>query len=403
MPKEYRKTAYACYLADMIQAVVINLTPLLFVLLKDAYGLRYSQFGTLVFVNFATQVLVDIGCSKPVDRYGYRPFVVAAHFLCGGGLCFFALTPWLLPGREFAGFLIGTVIFAGAGGLFELLLSPIVDALPSENKAREMSLLHSMYAVGKLGCIILTTLALVLGLSWQSIVLTYAALPFLNALFFFKVPLVRKCKREEVTSSGKMLMSPTFLLALAAILFSGGAECTMSQWSSTFMQEGLDLPKAWGDLLGVGGFALMLGLGRLVHGLYGYRFDLSRLLVLGSCLAVCSYLVAAVAPVPWMGAAACALTGFFVSISWPGTLSMASASLPKAGTALFALLAAGGDMGGSIGPWIVGKAADMQILHGVSSERSLKNAIFLAALLPLTAAFFQWRLGKARQPSREGT
>lgn len=400
MPKEYRRTAYACYIADMIQAVVINLTPLLFVFLKNAYGLSYSQFGTLVLVNFATQVIVDIGFSKSVDQYGYRPFVVAAHIICAVGFGLFAATPWILPGREYVGFLIGTAIFAGAGGLFELLLSPIVDALPSENKAREMSLLHSMYAIGKLACIILTTAALVAGVPWYAVVLFYAVIPLGNAVVFLKVPLVQKRKKAQVASSGKMLVSPAFLLAVAAILFSGAAECTMSQWSSTFMQEGLNLPKVWGDLLGVGGFALMLGTGRLLHGLYGYRYDLSKLLIVGSCLAVCSYMVVGLAPEPWMGAVACALTGFFLSVSWPGTLSMASASLPNAGTALFALLAAAGDMGGSIGPWIVGKTVDFQILQGIDGGRSLKNAAILAAVLPLTAAVFQWKIRRNRQTAQ---
>lgn len=394
MERKYRSTVWACYRADIIQAVVINLTPLLFVYLKSLYGLSYSQFGTLVLVNFATQVVVDIAFAKPVDKYGYRPFVVAAHLMCAGGFLFFALTPWILPGREYVGFLIGTAVFAGAGGLFELLLSPIVDALPSENKAREMSLLHSMYAIGKLGCIILTTLALLLGAPWYVIVLVYAMLPLLNAIPFLKVPLVQKNKEGEALSSKKMILSPAFLLALAAILFSGAAECTMSQWSSTFMQEGLGLPKVWGDLLGVGGFALMLGAGRLIHGLYGYRFDLNKLLILGSLLAAGCYMLIGLTPVPWVGALACAMAGFFLSIAWPGTLSTASASLPKAGTALFALLAAGGDMGGSIGPWLVGKLTDAQILWGLGSIESLRNAALLAALLPITAAFFQWRIGR---------
>lgn len=392
-----RKTARACYAADVIQAIVINITPIVFVYLRQDYGLRYSQFGTLVLANFTTQVAVDLLFSRPVDRCGYRPFVVGAHLLCSLGFFLFALTPAILPGREFAGFLLSTMLFAGAGGLFELLLSPIIDALPSENKAREMSLLHSMYAWGKLGCILLTTLALFAGISWRAIFLFCAALPLLNAAFFAKVPLPDTHRGPEKLSSGKMLRSSAFLLAFAAILFSGAAETTISQWSSTLLQDGLGLPKFWGDLLGVGGFSLMLGLGRLLHGLYGGRFALPRLLVWGSlCAAVC-YLLIGTAPFPWIGAAACALSGLCLSIAWPGTLSTASRSLPNAGTALFALLAAAGDIGGSLGPWLTGNMIDWQIALGAGAAVSLKHAALFAGCFPLAAAFFQWRTGIGRK------
>lgn len=397
MNRCYRKTACACYAADILQAIVINVTPIVFVLLKAEYGLRYSQFGTLVFANFATQVAVDLLCSKPVDRYGYRPFIVGAHLLCALGFALFALTPRLLPGHEFSGFLFSTMLFSGAGGLFELLLSPIVDALPCKDKAREMSLLHSMYAWGKLGCILLTTLALFAGVRWEAIFLFCAMLPLGNALFFLQVPLVRKAGPQELLRARELFSSSAFLLSFGAILFSGAAEATISQWSSTFMQDGLGLPKLWGDLAGAGGFSLMLGLGRLLHGLYGSRKDLVKLLTWGSLgAAVCCLLIGTV-PLAWAGAAACALTGFFISIAWPGTLSIAAHKLPRAGTALFALLAAAGDIGGALGPWMIGKLTDVQIASGLCADVSLKRCALMACVLPLLAAFFQRRLGALRE------
>lgn len=401
MEKHWRKTVYACYAADMLQAIVINVTPLIFVLLKSAYGLSYAQFGTLVLVNFATQVAVDILFSRPADRYGYRPFIVGAHIVCSAGFILFALTPRLLPGHEYAGFLAGTVLFAGAGGLFELLLSPIVDALPGGDKAKEMSLLHSMYAWGKLGCILLTSFALFAGVPWYAVLLAYAVLPAANAFVFARVPLVQKVRREEIMPPREMLLSPVFLLALAAILLSGAAETTMSQWSSTFMQEGLGLPKFWGDMAGVGGFSLMLGLGRLFYGMRGSRMALSRLLALGSLCAAGCYILIGTVRWPWVGAAACAMTGLFVSIAWPATLSIASKGLPKAGTALFALLAAAGDMGGSLGPWLTGVLTDAQIAAGTGTGMSLKRSALCAALLPLCAALAQWALGRRIKADEE--
>lgn len=397
----YQSTVYACYIANIVQAVVINLTPLLFLVLKDSFGLTYSQFGTLVLVNFCTQVAVDIGFSKAVERHGFRIFVVAAHILCVVGFILFACTPVLLQGFEFLGFLLSTMLFAGSGGLLELLLSPIIDALPSENSAKAMSLLHSMYAWGQLGCIILTTLAVFLGVPWYFIMAAWAVLPLINTFVFLKVPLRHKVDADQAMHTEKMVASPLFFLAFGAILFGGAAEVTIAQWTSTFMQNGMGIPKVWGDLLGMGGFALMLGIGRLLHGLYGERFDLSKLLVFGSFAAIGSYLLVALSPSQTVGIIACIVTGFFVSLLWPGTLTIASACLPTAGASMFALLAAGGDIGGSIGPWLTGVLTDGRITAGASDAQGLRFGVLCAVVFPLMALVFQLLLRRQTKKAQK--
>ena len=386
---DYRPTIRACYTANVIQAVVINLTPLLFLLLREQFGLRYSQFGLLTLVNFCTQVAADIGFSRPVEKHGFRPYILLSHVLCAAGFGLFALTPTLFPGNEFFGFLIATVLFSGSGGLMELLLSPIIAGIPSENSAKSMSLLHSVYAWGKLGCIILTTAAILAGISWNQIVLLWTILPVVSIFPFFRVPLPAKIPEHEKMPSRKMLLHPVFLLSFGAIAFGAASEVTISQWTATYLQNGLGIPRIWANLLGMGGFALMLGLGRTLHGLWGHKVSLSRLLILSCMGAMVCYLTISVSPFPVIGLLGCAGAGFCVSILWPGTLSLASSHLPKAGASMFALLAAGGDIGGSVGPWLVGTITDFAIGNGAADTRALRLAMFCAAAFPFLALCFQ--------------
>ena len=395
---DYRPTIRACYASNVIQAVVINLTPLLFLILREQFALTYSQFGTLTLVNFCTQVAADIGFSQPVQKHGFRPFLLLTHVLCSVGFFLFALTPWIFPGHEFVGFLTATILFAGAGGLLELLLSPIIAAIPSENSAKAMSLLHSVYAWGKLGCIILTTAAIFLGIPWYIIVLLWAILPVVNFFPFLRVPMPDKVSEHERMPSGKMLLHPMFLLSFCAIAFGGASEVTISQWTTTYLQNGLGIDRILANLLGMGSFALMLGLGRTLHGIWGHKIELSRLLVLSCIGAAGCYLMVALSPWPVLGILGCAGAGFCVSILWPGTLSLASSCLPKAGTAMFALLAAGGDIGGSCGPWLVGNVADGAIATGASDSTGLRIAMLCAAAFPVITLIFQ-RLLKSRSKS----
>ena len=366
----YHKTVMACYRANIAQAAVVNLTPVLFIPIKDQLGLTYQHLGLLVLINFITQVACDIIFSKSVDRYGFRPFVVTANILCGVGFLLFAFAPWLFPRYVFAGLIAGTILFSASGGLFELLLSPIIDAIPTDEKGKAMAVLHSFYAWGQVAVVLLTTACLYLfgRTSWPFIVMAWSLLPFLNTISFAKVPLDKKHEDgAAIMGIRRLLKSPIFIIAFIAILFGGASEVTMAQWGSSFLERGIALPKLAGDILGMCGFALMLGIGRLVYGILGSKLNLHRVMIWGAAGAAVCYLVAVFSAIPALSVAACALCGICVSLLWPGTLVLASAKLPMAGASMFALLAAGGDMGASIGPWVTGFVTDTaQRLHAGS-------------------------------------
>ena len=389
---DYRPTVRACYGSNVIQAVVINLTPLLFLILKNQFDLTYSQFGMLTLANFCTQVAADVGFARGVEKHGFRPYLLVSHVLCTAGFLLFALAPDIFPEEPFAGFLLGTILFSGSGGLMELLLSPIIAAIPSENSAKSMSLLHSVYAWGKLGCIILTTLAVMAGLGWKTIVILWTLLPVAGIFPYFRVPMPDKIPEHQRMPSGKMLLHPMFVMCFFAIVLGGASEVTISQWTTTYLQMGLGIPRIWANLLGMGGFALMLGIGRTVHGIWGHKIPLPLLLAVG-CLCACGcYLTIALAPHPALGILGCIGAGFCVSILWPGTVTLAHGYLPTAGASMFALLAAGGDIGGSAGPWLVGNIADTAIARGLTDPQALRVAMACAAAFPFAAFLIHNRM-----------
>lgn len=396
----YKPTIIACYIGNFTQAIVTNITPILFIPLREQFGISYAQFGLLILINFLTQVMVDIAFSRAVDKYGFRPFAVGAHIICVIGFLLFALTPVLFPKNEFIGFMIATVIFAGSGGLLELLLSPIIDSIPSKEKEKAMALLHSFYAWGQVTVVVFTTIAIFLGLHWSLIISLWIIVPFINLFLFRKVPLTQKLHESQIMKIRKLIRTPVFLIAFFAIVFGGASEVIMAQWTSSYMQKGLALPKLVGDILGMCGFAVFLGIGRLLYGLYGEKFDLSKVLIYGSLIAILCYIVVAVSPYTWLSVAACIITGLCVSLLWPGTLIVASSKLPLAGASMFALLAAGGDIGASIGPWLTGIVTDITIklspvIHGITAEQvGLRAGILLAAVFPLLSLLFHLILKK---------
>ena len=410
----HRATIKACYLGNIVQAASINLTPILYVPLREQFGLSYTQFGTLVLVNFVTQVLCDIAFSKPVDKYGFRPFVVTGHFLCVAGFALFALTPVLFPQNIFLGFLLSTVVFSGSGGLLELLLSPIVDAVPSDAKEKAMSLLHSFYAWGQIAVVLITTLFLFAfgSSSWPVIVLLWALLPLFNAFYFLCVPLDKKLSEDKVMKIRRLIRNPIFILAFVATILGGASEAVMAQWSSAFLENGAGLPKVLGDTLGMCGFALMLGIGRLIYGIYGDRLNIHKIMISGSLLTVFCYLAVALSPWGWLSIAACSLCGIGISLLWPGTLVASSKCLPLAGASMFALLAAGGDIGSSLGPWFTGVMTDaastfipakaLETLGLTAEQFGLRFGIFCAAVIPLSCFLLQllyYRSAKKRMKS----
>lgn len=399
--KSYKSTAIACYVANFCQAIVSNFTAILFVPLKEQFGLTYAQFGFLVMLNFCTQVCVDLLFSKAVDKHGFRPFILTAQVLCGAGLVLFAFAPVLFAGNVYLGFLVATVVFSGASGLFELLLSPIVDAIPTKEKESAMAILHSFYAWGQVTVVLVTTLCVFLNVDWRLIVLGWSVVPFANTLLFARVPLEQRVSSEHAMKIRGLLRSPIFLLAFACILFGGASEVTMAQWASSFLQKGIALPKITGDILGMCGFAVMMGVGRVIYGIKGDKLPLEKVLVVGSATAAVCYLVAALSPFGWLSIVACCVCGICVSLMWPGSLVLAAKHLPLAGASMFALLAAGGDIGASIGPSLAGVLADAGAalpfsLAGLTPEQlGLRFSLLCAVIFPLCALFFVSKLRKA--------
>ncbi|NMC04640.1 MAG: MFS transporter [Candidatus Lokiarchaeota archaeon] len=381
----YKSTTIACYIGIFCQAIVINLTPILFIPLREQYGLTFMELGLLIFVNFTTQVVVDIAFSKVVEKHGYRPFVVASHGFTVIGFLLFALAPTVLA-SPYPGFLIATVIFSAGGGLQELLLSPIVNSIPTGEKEKAMSVLHSCYAWGQVSVVVGTTL-LVFSLgreSWQWIMVAWTILPALNFVNFMKVPLGSPVPENgEHMGLGKLAKEVFFIIAIVAIAAGGAAEITMSGWTSAFFEKTLNIPKAIGDMTGVAAFAFMLGLGRLLYGKLGARMPLPKVMMAGALLAVACYLVVVFSTVNAFALIACMMCGFGVSLLWPGTLVLAAKRFPQAGASMFAILAAGGDIGASVGPWIVSLVADSA--GALSEQLGLRMGILVGVSFPIIA------------------
>ncbi|WP_312643538.1 MFS transporter [Hydrogenoanaerobacterium sp.] len=384
---QYRHTVFACCLANFLQAIS-SVFPILLIPLKNTCGLSYTQFGILVTLNFCTQVASDIIFSKPVDCYGFRRFAVAAPLVSSLGLVLFALSPQLFGDNVFMGFCISIMVFAAGGGLQELLLSPILDALPTDDdkRSQQMSLMHSFFAWGQILFIPATTLLLWLWGEhcWQAIILMWAAAPVISSVLFTAVPLVQRVSHHEAMPISQLVRQPVFLLAVVAIIFGGATEVTMAQWASAFIERGLLIPKSMGDILGACGFALMLAVGRTLYAIAGSKADLHKLMLWGSLMSASLYLIAALSASPAVGLIACALTGFSASLLWPGSVSIVGRNLPTAGASLFALMSASGDVGASSGAFIVGLVADSIAATSTGGEQvGLRVGMAFAAIFPI--------------------
>ncbi len=408
--QSYQSTIYACYIGFIIQAAVVNLTPILFIPLRELFGLSYEQLGALILINFVTQVITDLVFSSPVDKYGFRPFIITAQALAVAGFVLFAAAP-LLFANPYAGFVLGTVVFSIGGGLLELQLSPIVNAIPTPEKASAMSMLHSFYAWGQVGVVILTTLyVFAFGrTAWQGVVLLWAIVPLINFFIFMRVPLAPSIPEESRQGMRFLIRQPFFYVALLAIAFGAASELNMAQWTSAFMERALNLPKLLGDVAGVSAFGLMLGLGRLIHGKFGDRYNINRIMMAGALAAAACYLIVGLSPWPWLSLVACAFTGFAVSLLWPGTLVIAAARYPLAGAWMFAILAASGDIGGSLGPWLVGVVTDqapqLSAVAGLAAslnltheQMGLRIGMLLGVVIPFVCYLCHLWMSKHMQP-----
>lgn len=367
---DYRATVRACFLGNLLQSCGA-IFAILFIPMRTMYGLSYTQFAVLLSIDFIVQVCSDVLFSKPVEKLGFRPFAVLSPIMSSLGLVLYALAPVLFPNNLFVGLCIGIFVFAAAAGLQELLLSPILDALPipAEEKAKKMSLLHSFFAWGQIGAVLITT-AMVWFMKaelWQLITLLWAIPPLINVWLFARVPLPAKVPADKAMTLRQLFSSKIFLVVLLAIIFGGATEVTMSQWASAFIEKGLDLPKLLGDMLGVCGFSLMLGTGRTLYGIHGDKVSIHKVMLLGSLGAFFLYIIAGASGNPFVCMAACALTGLFASMLWPGSITIASRELPLAGASMFALMSAGGDLGSSAASFITGRIADTIEAMGVTT------------------------------------
>jgi fucose permease len=356
----HKHTLYACYLGYITQAIVVNLAPLLFVIFQNTFGISFEMIGRLILINFGTQIVIDILAARYVDRIGYRPAAVAAHIFSAAGLIGLSVLPRVMA-TPYTGLTIAVVIYAIGGGLIEVLISPIVNSLPGDAKASAMSLLHAFYCWGQMGVVLGTTLLIkLLGADiWYALPILWALVPIYNVFRFLKVPLMPTLPPGQQMHVRRLVSSDAFIIALILMMCAGASELTMSQWSSLFAEKGLHVSKLVGDLLGPCLFAVLMGIGRTMYGVWGHKIHLERTLMASGALCVLCYAVTVFSPNPVVALLSCAVCGFSVSLMWPGMLSLTSAAFPKGGTLMFGLLAVFGDVGAAIGPWLAGVLSDV--------------------------------------------
>ena len=381
MNNKYQKTIYACFMGCIVQAIVNNFVPLLFLTFQDAYGIPLSKITMLVTINFGLQLLVDFLSVGFVDKIGYRASMIIAHVSTTAGLILLALLPDLLP-DPFLGLLAAVFLYAIGGGLLEVLVSPIVEACPSEHKEQTMSLLHSFYCWGHVGVVLISTIFFQLfGIgNWKILALIWALAPLFNAIVFAKVPMASLMEEGEKGLSLKELAGmKIFWIFLLMMTCAGASEQAVSQWASTFAERGLGVSKTLGDLAGPMAFAVLMGSARAFYGKLGDRIDLDRFMMGSGLLCAVSYLCISLSPSPFLSLVGCGICGLSVGIMWPGSFSRASASIKNGGTALFALLALAGDLGCSAGPTLVGYVSSMA--SGDFRKGILAAVIFPALLI----------------------
>lgn len=378
MDTRYQKTVYACFVGYIVQAIVNNFVPLLFLTFHRSYGIPLSRITLLVTFNFGLQLLVDLVSVTFVDRIGYRATMILAHLTAALGLVMLAVLPCVLS-DPYTGIVIAVFFYAVGGGLLEVVVSPVMESCPTPNKEAAMSLLHSFYCWGHVGVVLLSTLFFALfGISrWQILAVLWALIPAVNMLVFTRVPIADLIPEGETAIPlWNLLRNRLFWLFVLLMICAGACEQAVSQWASTFAEQALGVSKTLGDLTGPMLFAILMGTARLIYGKFGEKLPLQKCIIGSSLLCLASYLVISLSPLPALGLIGCGICGFSVGILWPGTFSMASAAMPAGGTAMFALLALGGDVGCSGGPTFVG-------LISSAAGDNLKTGILCAIIFPI--------------------
>lgn len=394
MESSYKKTIHACYTGYIVQAIINNFAPLLFLTFQNSYNISLSKITMLVTINFGLQLIIDFISAGFIDKIGYRVSAVLAHVLCASGLALMTVLPELFQ-DPFMGLLTAILVYAAGGGMLEVLVSPIVEACPTKNKEKTMSLLHSFYCWGFVGVVLISTIFFIqFGINnWKVLALIWALVPIYNAYMFAKVPIAPLIAgNEKGLSINELVKHKTFWVFMLLMLCAGACEQSVAQWASSFAERGLGAAKTVGDLAGPMFFSIMMGISRTIYGKYGDSIDLKKFMLYSGILCVFSYLLISLSPLPVFGFIGCGFCGLSVGILWPGVFSISSASIKRGGTAMFAFLALAGDLGCSAGPSYVG------LISGTLGD-NLKMGILAAIIFPimLITAIISLHLKKNRQ------
>ena len=409
MQRNYTRVKLACYTTNISMSIIGNLSPVLFLTFRHLYGISYSLLGLLVLVNFCTQLAVDLLFSFFSHKINIPFAVKITPILTIVGLLIYAICPFFLTGKYvYIAILIGTVIFSASSGLSEVLISPVIAAIPSKNPERSMSMLHSIYAWGVVAVILISTafLFFVGQKYWQWLALGFILVPAIAALLFFTSKLPKLETPERASNVVTLMKKKELWLCVLAIFLGGASECTMAQWCSAYLEQALGISKVWGDIFGVAMFAAMLGLGRTLYAKIGKHVEV--VLLAGSAGAACCYLGTALFGIPVLGLIACALTGFCVSMLWPGSLVVASKRIPTGGVFIYAMMAAGGDLGASVGPQLIGVITDVvqesawglnfaQTLGMGADQLGMKIGMLVGMLFPLIGTFVFLHIFRTRK------
>ena len=405
--QNYKRLKFACYSSNITMAAVGNLAPLLFLTFHEKYGISFSLLGTLVLINFFTQLIIDLIFSFFSHKFNIALTVRIMPVLSVVGLLVYAAAPIIFPNAVFFGLVIGTVIFSVSAGLAEVLISPVIAEIPAENPEHEMSKLHSIYAWGVVGVAVISTIFLRIFTSeyWQVLPLVFAIIPLIAAVLFMTTEVPALATPEKTAGAVNFLKNRGVWLCVAGIFFGGAAECTMAQWASSYLESALGISKVWGDIFGVALFSVALGLGRSLYAKIGKNAP--RVLLIGAIGATLCYLIAAISPFAVIGLIACAFTGFCVSMLWPGSLIVASDRFASGGVLIYALMAAGGDFGAAIGPQLVGIVTDATMTSEKLSAfvsglglSGMKVGMLVGMLFPLFAIAVYFRMVKTEKKQK---
>lgn len=391
MNTNYKKTMYACFIGYIVQAIVNNFVPLLFVTFQNSYKISLSQVTALITVNFIIQLLTDMLSAGFIDKIGYRASAITAHIFAATGLILLTILPEILP-DSFLGIIISVIVYAVGGGLLEVLVSPIIEACPTKNKEKAMSLLHSFYCWGHMGVVILSTaFFFIFGIDkWQMLAVIWAAVPLANALYFMVVPIRTLAEEEEGLSIRTLSGRTVFWILMVLMICAGASEQAVSQWASAFAESALHVSKSIGDLAGPCAFAFFMGTSRVVSAKFSEKLSLEKIMLGSAGLCVVSYLMISLSPWPVLSLAGCALCGFAVGALWPSTFSLAMKKIPGGGTAMFALFALAGDIGCAGGPLLVGR------ISGIFGD-DLRTGILAALVFPILLILGVLASGKMRE------